>query len=76
MKKFIKYNTQIFLSWFFYIALGYKLPREAIELIKIHYTSTLREKRLLERIERKNKKEKGWNRSPKVLYLSIIKKRR
>ena len=56
MKKFIKYNIQIFLSWYFYIALGYKLPKESIKLIKNHYTATPREKRLFERIEKKNKK--------------------
>ena len=56
MKEFIKYNTQIFLSWWFYIALGYKLPEESIKLIKNHYTATPREKRLLERIEKKNTK--------------------
>jgi hypothetical protein len=55
MKKIIKYNTQIFLTWFFYILLGYKLPKETIELIKNNYNATPREKRLFDRIENKNK---------------------
>lgn len=55
MKKIIKYNTQIFLTWFNYILLGKKLSKEAIELIKNHYNSTPREKRLIDRIEKKNK---------------------
>jgi hypothetical protein len=57
MKKIIKYNTHIFLTWFFYILLGYKLPKEAIELIKNSYKSTPRELRLIERIEKKNNKK-------------------
>ena len=56
MTKFIKYNIQIFLSWLFYIALGYKLSEEAIKLINNHYKTTPREKRLFERIKKKNKK--------------------
>jgi hypothetical protein len=57
MKRFIKYNIQILATWFFYIVLGHKgmLTEEAIELLKIHYTSTPREKRLIERIEKINK---------------------
>lgn len=55
MKNFIKYNSQIFLTWFFYILLGYKLPKEAIELIKNSYKATPRELRLIKRIEKKNK---------------------
>jgi hypothetical protein len=57
MKNFIKYNTQIFLTWFFYILLGYKLPKEATELIKKSYKATPRELRLIERIEKKNNKK-------------------
>ena len=57
MKNFIKYNTQIFLTWFFYILLGYKLRKEAIELIKNSYKATPRELRLIERIEKKNNKK-------------------
>jgi hypothetical protein len=52
MTKFIKYNIQIFLSWLFYIALGYKLPEE---VINDYYKATPREKRLFERIKKKNK---------------------
>ncbi len=55
MKKIIKYNTQIFLTWFNYILLGKKLSKEAIELIKNNYNATLREKRLFDRVENKNK---------------------
>jgi hypothetical protein len=55
MTKFNKYNIQIFLSWLFYIALGYKLPEDAIKLINDHYKATPREKRLFERIKKKNK---------------------
>ena len=53
MKKIIKYNTQIFLTWFFYILLGYKLPKEDIELIKKSYKATPRELRLIKRIEKR-----------------------
>lgn len=55
MIKIIKYNIQIFLTWFKYILLGKKLTKESIELIKNHYNSTSREKRLIDRIEKKNK---------------------
>jgi hypothetical protein len=55
MKKIIKYNTQIFLTWFNYILLGKKLSKESIELIKNNYNVTPREKRLFDRIENKNK---------------------
>lgn len=55
MIKIIKYNGQIFLSWFVYILLGKKLSKEAIELIKNNYKSTPREQRLFERIIKKNK---------------------
>lgn len=55
MKKFIKYNTQIFVSWFVYIVLGKKISKEAIDLVKNHYKVTPRERKLIERIEKKNK---------------------
>ena len=55
MKRIIKYNTQIFLTWFNYILLGKKLSKEAIEWIKDNYNATPREKRLIDRIENKNK---------------------
>jgi hypothetical protein len=59
MTKFNKYNIQIFLSWLFYIALGYKLPEDAIKLINDHYKATPREKRLFERIKKKINKKVG-----------------
>ena len=55
MKNVIKYNLQIFLTWFNYILLGKKLSKESIDLIKNHYNITPREKKLLDRIEKKNK---------------------
>lgn len=55
MTNVIKYNTQIFLTWFNYILLGKKLSKESIDLIKNHYNSTPREKKLFDRIEKKNK---------------------
>ena len=55
MKNVIKYNLQIFLTWFNYILLGKKLSKESIDLIKNHYNATPREKKLLDRIEKKNK---------------------
>jgi hypothetical protein len=54
MKKFIKHNTQIFLTWFNYILLGKKVSKEAIELIENNYNSTPREKKLINRIKNKN----------------------
>jgi|APCry1669189241_1035207.scaffolds.fasta_scaffold44358_1 hypothetical protein len=57
MIKIIKYNGQIFLSWFVYILLGKKLSKEAIELIKNNYKSTPREQRLFERIVKLNKQD-------------------
>jgi len=51
MKKFIKHNTQIFLTWFNYILLGKKVSKEAIELIENNYNSTPREKKLIELIK-------------------------
>jgi hypothetical protein len=55
MTKVIKYNMQIFLTWFNYILLGKKLSKEAIELIKNHYNATPREKRLFDRVVRNSK---------------------
>jgi len=56
MKKFIKHNTQIFLTWFNYILLGKKVSKEAIELIENNYNPTPREKKLINRIKNKNNK--------------------
>ena len=53
--KFIKYNIQIFLTWFNYILLGKKVSKEVIEIIENNYNSTLREKKLINRIKNKNK---------------------
>jgi len=53
--KFIKYNIQIFLTWFNYILLGKKVSKETIEMIENNYPATKREKKLLERIKNKNK---------------------
>jgi hypothetical protein len=49
--KFIKYNTAIFLTWFNYILLGRKIPKEAIEFVENNYNSTPREKKLINRIK-------------------------
>ena len=57
MIKIIKYNGQIFLSWFVYILLGKKLSKEAIELIKNNYKMTSRESKLFDRIIKKNKQD-------------------
>jgi len=57
MIKIIKYNGQIFLSWFVYIVLGKKLSKEAIELIKNNYKMTSRESKLFDRIIKKNKQD-------------------
>ena len=54
MIKIIKYNVQIFASWFVYILLGKKMKKEAIDLLKNNYKMTPRERKLLERIEKKN----------------------
>ena len=53
--KFIKHNTQIFLTWFRYILLGEKISKEAIKFMENNYSFTLREKKLFERIKNKNK---------------------
>lgn len=57
MKKFIKYNTQIFISWFIYIVLGKKMKKESIDLLKNNYKMTSRENKLFERIIKKNKQD-------------------
>lgn len=55
MKKYIKHNTQLFLTWFFYIVLEKKISKESIDLLKNYYNMTIREKKLVDRIEKKNK---------------------
>ena len=55
MKRFIRYNIQIFLTWFNYILLGKKISKENIEFIQTNYNATPREKKLINRIENKNK---------------------
>jgi len=57
MKKFIKYNTSIFLTWFVYILLGKKIKKEAIDLLKNNYKMTSRESKLFDRIIKKNKQD-------------------
>ena len=50
MKKWLKYNFQIFKTWFVYILLKKKLSNQAIELMKSNYNFKPREKKLFERI--------------------------
>ena len=50
MKKWLKYNSQIFKTWFVYILLKKKLSNKAIELMKDNYNFKPREKKLFERI--------------------------
>lgn len=51
----IKYNYQIFKTWFVYILLKKKLSIQAIELMKDNYNFKPREKKLFERVKRINK---------------------
>ena len=50
MKKWLKYNSQIFKTWFVYILLKKKLSNQAIELMNSNYNFKPREKKLFERI--------------------------
>jgi hypothetical protein len=57
MKKFIKYNASIFLTWFIYVLLGKKMKKEAIDLLKTNYKMTPRESKLFDRVIKKNKQD-------------------
>ena len=57
MIKIIKYNVQIFASWFVYILLGKKMKKESIDLLKNNYKMTSRESKLFDRIIKKNKQD-------------------
>ena len=50
MSKWLKYNSQIFKTWFVYILLKKKLSNQAIELMKDNYNFKPRERKLFERI--------------------------
>ena len=58
MKKWLKYNTQIFMTWFVYVLFRKKLSHESIKLIENHYNFKPREKKVFERIKRKQKGNK------------------
>jgi len=52
MKKWMKYNTQIFMTWFVYVLCKKKLSDESIKFIQNHYNFKPREKKLFERIKK------------------------
>lgn len=55
MRKWLKYNSQIFKTWFVYIFLKKKISNKAIDLMDGNYNFKPREKKLFERIKRINK---------------------
>ena len=56
MKKWLKYNSQIFKTWFVYILLKKKLSNQAIELMKDNYNFKPRERKVFERIKRNSRR--------------------
>lgn len=48
----MKYNTQIFMTWFVYVLCKKKLSDESIKFIQNHYNFKPREKKLFERIKK------------------------
>ena len=54
MRKIIKRNFQIFLTWLVYIVFRKPMSKEAIEFVEEHYRSTEREKRIISRIKKLN----------------------
>jgi hypothetical protein len=61
MKKWLKYNLQIFKTWFVYILLRKKLSNQAIELMVYNYNFIPRERKLFDRIKRINKYKEVTN---------------
>jgi hypothetical protein len=55
MKRFIQYNTQIFLAWLVFIVFRKPMSSDAMKLMENSYKSTDREKRVLSRIKKLNK---------------------
>jgi len=54
MKRIIKYNFQIFLTWLVFIVFKKPMSQEGMELIEKNYNAKDREKRLLARIKKIN----------------------
>ena len=52
MSNLLKYNLQIFKTWFVYILLRKKLSNQAIELMNDNYNFRPREKKLFQRIKK------------------------
>ena len=55
----VKYNWQIFMTWFIYILFRKKLSNKAIELMDSNYNFKPREKKLFERVKHINKIQGG-----------------
>jgi len=51
MSDLLKYNLQIFKTWFVYILFRKKLSNQVIELVNDNYNFKPREKKLFERIK-------------------------